>query len=250
MISFYAFCRLVDDIADDAAATVAARREELGRWKEAILARDGSLHPVLAEVIALPGKHGFSPELLLEIIDGVASDLDTNRYETLDALLAYCYKVASVVGLVSIEIFGCKSPASKDYAVNLGYALQLTNILRDVGQDARDTGRIYLPLAELHSHGVTERQILEGRRDERSAALMRSMHDHARRYFDTAASQMPKEDKGKLIAARMMGQIYSEILEKIRRLDFPVLTQRVRLHPLRKSLVLASFLMRGLWHRL
>ena len=165
MISFYAFCRVVDDIADDAAATAAARREELGRWKQAILAGDGSLHPVLAEVVPLPGRYHFSPDLLVEIIDGVASDLDTNRYETMTELLGYCYKVASVVGLVSIEIFGYKNPSCKEYAVNLGYALQLTNILRDVGQDARDTGRIYLPREDLRKHGVTEQQILEGRLD-------------------------------------------------------------------------------------
>ena len=246
MISFYAFCRVVDDIADDAAATVAARREELSRWKQAILAGDGSLHPVLAEVVPLPGRYHFSPGLLLEIIDGVASDLDTNRYETMTGLLGYCYKVASVVGLVSIEIFGYKNPACKEYAVNLGYALQLTNILRDVGQDARDTGRIYLPREDLRKHGVTEQQILEGRYDERFAALMRSEYDLARRYYDLAAAQLPKEDAGSMIAARMMGQVYSEILEKLKAREFRVFDERVRLHPLRKGMILGGYLLRSL----
>ena len=246
MISFYAFCRLVDDIADDPSVAVAARREELGRWKRAILAGDGSLHPVLAEVTPLPGKYRFSPNLLTEIIDGVASDLDTDRYETMNALLAYCYKVASVVGLVSIEIFGYKNPACKDYAVNLGYALQLTNILRDVGQDARDTGRIYLPLEEMRKHGVTEQQVLEGRQDERFTALMRNIYEQARGYYDLAADQLPKEDAGSMIAARMMGQIYGEILEKVRGSGFRVLDQRVRLHPLRKGIILGGYLLRGL----
>lgn len=249
MISFYAFCRVVDDIADDATATVAARREELDRWKQAIRQGDGSLHPVLAEVVPLSGKYHFSPELLIEIIDGVASDLDTNRHETMADLLAYCYKVASVVGLVSIEIFGYKNPACKDYAVNLGYALQLTNILRDVGQDARDTGRIYLPLQELRAHGVTEQQILERRSDERFVALARSIYEQARRYYDLAAAQLPPEDAASMVAARMMGQVYSEILEKVRRLEFPVLDQRVRLHPLRKGMILGGYLLRGLLAR-
>lgn len=249
MISFYAFCRVVDDIADDATVPTAARREELDRWKKAITAGDGSLHPVLAEVVPLPGKYRFSPELLLEIIDGVASDLDTNRYETMADLLRYCYKVASVVGLVSIEIFGYKNPACKDYAVNLGYALQLTNILRDVGQDARETGRIYLPLEELRKHGVTEQQILEGRYDERFAALMRAEYERARGYYDLAASQLPKEDAGSMIAARMMGRIYSEILEKLYDCGFRVFDRRVRLHPLRKGMILGGYLLKGLLTR-
>lgn len=245
MISFYAFCRVVDDIADDAAASVSARRAELERWKQAILAGDGALHPVLAEVVLLPGKYHFSSDLLIEIIDGVASDLDTIRYDTMADLLDYCYKVASVVGLVSIEIFGYKNPACKDYAVNLGYALQLTNILRDVGQDARDTGRIYLPLEDLRKHGVTEEQILNGRHDERFAALMQTEYEQARRYYDLAAAQLPKEDAGSMIAARMMGRIYSDILEKLRRTGFRALDQRVRLHPLRKGMILGGYLLRS-----
>lgn len=245
MISFYAFCRVVDDIADDATLPVEARRAQLNRWKSAIEAGDGSLHPVLAEVMPLPRRHHFSHDLLLEIIDGVASDLDVTRYETMADLLRYCYKVASVVGLVSIEIFGYKNPACKDYAVNLGYALQLTNILRDVGQDARDTGRIYLPLEELRQHGVTEQQILEGRYDGRFAALMRAGYQRACGFYDLAAAQLPREDAASMIAARMMGRIYREILEKLRRCEFRVLDRRISLHPLRKGVILCGCLLRG-----
>lgn len=246
MVSFYAFCRLVDDMADDDARSVEVRRRELEAWKECIRTGDGAPHPVLAEVIALAGKHGFDRELLVEIIDGVASDLETNRYETMADLLRYCYKVASVVGLVSIEIFGCKHAASKEYAANLGYALQLTNILRDVGQDARDNGRIYLPLEDLRKHGVTEEQILSGRHDGRFTTLMETLYGLARRYYDLAASQMPKEDERALIAARMMAQVYGEILEKLRVTGFRVFEERVRLHPLRKGVILGGYWLRGL----
>jgi len=246
MVSFYAFCRVVDDIADDPARPPGDRRSELDAWKHAIRAGDGSAHPALAEVIALAVKYRFDPALLVEIIDGVASDLDTLRYETMDGLLGYCYKVASVVGLVSIAIFGCGHPASKDYAVNLGYALQLTNILRDVGQDARDNGRIYLPLEDLHRHGVTEEQVLAGRHDEKFAALMQSEYELARRYYELAAGHIPKQDERALIAARMMAQVYGEILEKIRASGFRVLDRRVRLHPLRKAMILGGYAARRL----
>lgn len=246
MVSFYAFCRVVDDIADDDARPAEARRLELDSWKKSIRDRDGSLHPVLDEAVALSGKYRFDPELLVEIIEGVASDLDTRRFETMADLLRYCYKVASVVGLVSIEIFGYTNPACKDYAVNLGYALQLTNVLRDVGQDARDNGRIYLPLEDLRKHGVTEEQILKGQHDSRFVALMQSEHDVARRYYDLAASQLPREDERSMIAARMMAQVYSEILEKIRATGFRVLDQRVRLNSVRKAIILGGYMLRGL----
>lgn len=250
MISFYAFCRVVDDIADDATVSVEKRRTELGRWKRAITTDDGSPHPVLGEVLALAKKYGFTRDLLNEIIDGVASDLDRDRYETMSDLLGYCYKVASVVGLVSIEIFGYTNPGCKDYAVSLGYALQLTNILRDVGQDARETKRIYLPLEDLRKHGVTEQQILEGRYDERFAALMEEIHDRARGYYDLAARQLPLEDVDSMIAARMMGQIYGEILDKVRKKSFRVFEEKVRLSRPRMALILGGYFIRGLLLRL
>ncbi len=246
MISFYAFCRIVDDIADDPEAPVAERQRELDAWKAAIMRGDGTLHPLLAETIPLAAKYGFDPALLIEIIDGVASDLTRDRYETLPDLLGYCYKVASVVGLVSIHIFGHRDPACHDYAVNLGYALQLTNILRDVGQDARDTRRIYLPLEDLRAHGVTEEQILAGQSNEAFLRLMDTFYQHARRYFDLAASQLPRAERRNMIAAEMMAQVYSEILEKLRRNGFQVFARRERLHPLRKGAILASYLLRGL----
>lgn len=246
MVSFYAFCRVVDDIADDPALPVAEREQTLRRWHEAALRGDGAPAPILAETLALSAEYGFPTALLGEIIEGVSSDLTRQRHETFASLLTYCYKVASAVGLVSIEIFGHKNPACRDYAINLGYALQLTNILRDVGQDARDTGRIYLPLEDLRRFGVTEEEILAGRSSERFLALMDFEAARAEEYYRLAAAQLPAEDRHSMIAARMMGQIYHEILEKLRRERFPVLARRVRLHPLRKGWILLWYFARGM----
>lgn len=250
MISFYAFCRVVDDIADDASASVESRRDELDAWKTAIAHGDGTRHPLLAEALGLVRKYRFDVALLLEIIDGVASDLDRDRFETMVELLGYCYKVASAVGLVSIEIFGYTNPACKDFAINLGYALQLTNIMRDVGQDARETRRIYLPLEALRRHGVTEQQILEGRHDGKFVALMAEMHDRAQDFYTLASCQLPAEDRDAMIAARMMAQIYGEMLEKMRRKAFRVFDERVRLSRLRMMLIFFRYLLRGWMLRL
>ena len=249
MVSFYAFCRVVDDIADDPGKPAAEREQTLRTWHEAVLRGDGSPAPILAETLALAQEYSFPRTLLGEIIEGVSSDLTHRRYETFPELLAYCYKVASAVGLVSIEIFGHRDPGCREYAIQLGYALQLTNILRDVGQDARDTGRIYLPLEDLRRFGVTEEAILAGQSDERFLALMDFEAARAEDYYKQAAAQLPAVDRRSMIAARMMGQIYHEILDKLRRERFPVFAKRVRLHPLRKAWILASHIARGLLGR-
>lgn len=245
MISFYAFCRVVDDIADSTVMGEEEKERELDRWRQCVLKGLAPGHPVLDEVVHLPMKYGFPRAWLGEIIDGVAGDLVKIRYETLDDLRAYCYKVASVVGLVSIEIFGHQNPACRDYAIQLGYALQLTNILRDVGQDARETGRIYLPLEDLRRFGVTEQDILHGRHDDRFVRLMEFESRRAEAYFKAAAQHLPLEDRDSMLAARMMAQIYFEILQKLRKNRFPVFTERCRLHPLRKAMILMKYVGHG-----
>jgi DNA-formamidopyrimidine glycosylase/squalene synthase HpnD len=245
MISFYAFCRVVDDIADSSDYAEADRRAQLHSWRHAVLTGAPSHIPVLDEVTRLPAKYHFPPQWLAEIIDGVASDLTHERYATFEDLLAYCYKVASVVGLVSVHIFGHRSPAAADYAVQLGYALQLTNILRDIGQDARDTGRIYLPLEDLARFGVTEQDVLSGRHTPEFTRLMDFEYARAIAYYDRAEALLPPEDRHTLLASRMMGQIYREILEKLKRTGYPVFAQRCRLHPLRKGIILLSYISRG-----
>ena len=246
MISFYAFCRVVDDIADDPAASEESKEKDLAFWRQCVSEGTAPGHPVLDEVVILPRKYGFPRAWLAEIIDGVASDITKVRYETIDDLLAYCYKVASVVGLVSVEIFGHKNPAARDYAVELGYALQLTNIIRDVGQDARETGRIYLPREDLKKFGVAEDDILHGNNHAAFQRMMEFQYQRAIGYYQKAAALLPPEDKESLIASQMMGQIYREILEKLKRTHYPVFNEaRTRLHPIRKAWILIRYVGKG-----
>ncbi|TDU64567.1 farnesyl-diphosphate farnesyltransferase [Prosthecobacter fusiformis] len=245
MTVFYAFCRVVDDIADSTSLGEEEKEKELAHWRHCVSTGQAPGHPVLDEVVPLPRKYGFPRAWLAEIIDGVASDVVHVRYETYEELLAYCYKVASVVGLVSAEIFGATQTQSREYAIQLGYALQLTNIIRDVGQDARETGRIYLPLEDLKRFGVTEQEILEGRHNQRFVQLMDFEYKRAREMYDTAAKMLPREDRDALLPARMMGQVYFEILEKLRRERYPVFAKRCRLHPLRKIWILGTYMARS-----
>lgn len=244
MMTFYAFCRVIDDIADEPVDTVEERQRALEEWKQGLLHGFANPDELQAEVAELPRRYPIPPAMLAEIIDGVASDLVTTRYETYESLLAYCYKVASVVGLVSIEIFGYKNPACKEYAVTLGYALQLTNIVRDVAEDARN-GRIYLPQEDLRKFGVTEGDLMEGVHTPAFENLMQHEHDRARGFFEQAARLLPKEDKRHMLAAEMMGQVYSEILEKIRQKRFRVFGPRIGLSKLRKIAILGAYTAKG-----
>jgi phytoene synthase len=245
MISFYAFCRVVDDIADDPGRSEEEKERELGHWRKCVLENAPPGHPVLDEAVLLPGKYGFPRAWMAEIIDGVASDITRLRYETFEELLAYCYKVASVVGLVSIEIFGHQCPETKDYALNLGYALQLTNIMRDVGQDARETGRIYLPLSELKQFGVSEDEILRGIPSSRFEKLMDFQYRRARDYYQAAKRLLPPADERSMVASEIMAEIYSTILEKLKRERYLVFEKRCKLNPLHKVWILAKHLIRA-----
>ena len=250
MVSFYAFCRIVDDIADDPELPEATKRASLARWREAVLSGDaGQGDPVQAEVVGLPAKYGFSPQWLAEIIDGVASDQDKIRYANLDELKAYCFKVACVVGLVSARIFGARDARSDEYAVTLGYALQLTNIMRDIGEDARECGRIYLPADELARFGVSEQDILQGRYSPEFLRLMNFQYQRARRYYEEAAALLPTTDRHRMVAARMMARIYGDILEKLKRTGFRVFDRREKLSKLHKGVILGGYLMHGWLHR-
>jgi 15-cis-phytoene synthase len=248
MISFYAFCRVIDDIADEPDSPVDERRAELDRWRQGLLHGFASPDELEAEVASLPERYPIKRELLAEIIDGVESDLTLPRYETYPELLGYCYKVASVVGLVSIEIFGYTNPACKDYAVSLGYALQLTNIIRDVGDDARD-GRVYLPLEDLRKFNVTEEQLKRGDYSRNFQALMEFQHARAKGFYDEAKRVLPREDRSHMLAARMMARVYGEILAKIKKRDFQVFGSRIGLSKLRKITLLSAYTLRGLMHK-
>ncbi|MBL9131614.1 MAG: squalene/phytoene synthase family protein [Verrucomicrobiaceae bacterium] len=249
MITFYAFCRVVDDIADDPGRGEEEKERELSHWRQCVLEGTPPGHSVLDEALDLPKKYGFPRAWMAEIIEGVASDITRLRYQTFEELLAYCYKVASVVGLVSIEIFGHEKPETRDYAINLGYALQLTNIIRDVGQDARENGRIYLPLEDLRQFGVSESDLLSAIPNERLNKLLDYQYRRARNYYQAAQSALPPEDRKNMVASQIMSEIYSTILEKLKRERYPVFTKRVNLHPLRKAWILGRHLLRAKLNR-
>ncbi len=249
MITFYAFCRVVDDIADSPQAGESEKEKELNFWKQCVEEGKPPGHSVLDEVLLLPHKYGFPRAWLGEIIDGVASDISKTRYQTFEELLGYCYKVASVVGLVSIEIFGHTNPATRDYAINLGYALQFTNIIRDVGQDARETGRIYLPQSELKKFGVLESEILDARPSERFIKMMDFQHRRARDYYDAAQKALPPEDRKNMVASEIMAAIYSRILDKLKRERYPVFAKRCRLSNIHKVWILGSHLIKARFSR-
>jgi phytoene synthase len=247
MITFYAFCRMVDDIADDPSSPREAKAGELSHWKKCVLEGTSSGHCVLDEAIILPSRYSFPRAWMAEIIDGVASDITKIRYETFDDLLSYCYKVASVVGLVSIEIFGHEKPETREYAIKLGYALQLTNIIRDVGQDARETGRIYLPQEDLRQFHVSESDLLSGIQSEQLSQLLDFQYTRARSYYAAAQKALPAEDRKHMVASEIMAEIYSAILEKLKRRRYPIFQQRVKLLPIHKAWILGKHM---LWAKL
>jgi phytoene synthase len=245
MSALYAFCREVDDVADDEAVPVAQRRAQLAAWREDLRrACTGGQpqFPVNAELQPVIEWYRLPFGLFDELLKGCEMDLDTKRYATWEQLDLYCYRVASVVGLLSIEIFGYAKPACRDYALALGKALQLTNILRDVKTDAA-RGRIYLPQEELARAGVTEDQILRGEFSPRYVELATTVARRAKNFYRLAAQALPTEDRRFMIAAELMGTVYGRLLRKLERQDFNVFGPRhVRLGKLHKlSLILRTW---------
>lgn len=229
---FFRFCRAVDDLADEPGRSVEEKRRLLQEWLDAIERK--SLPAGLEDVVA---RHGIERNLLAEIVRGCAMDVQPARFETFAELEKYCWRVACAVGLVSIRIFGCKDPASSTYAENLGHALQLTNILRDVGEDAA-AGRIYLPLADLRRFGVSEEDLLLGKPGPGFRELMQFEAGRARARFYAAIP--PAADRGALAAPEIMKAIYLRILTRLERSGFPVFTRRIRLSGIEKLFVAVS----------
>jgi phytoene synthase len=221
----YAFCRFVDDIADDEAIREPAML--LKRWREELdRVYDGTPTRALSRALADSARRFRIPrELFEEIINGVEMDLSRKRYETWDELRPYCYRVASALGLICIEIFGYRNPSAKVYAENLGFALQLTNILRDVREDA-GRGRIYLPLEDLARFGVSEEEILGGVYSPNFVRLMRFEAERAQQLYSAAQNALAPEDRGTLLTAEAMRLIYAAILERIIKSNYRVLDRR------------------------
>ncbi|KAB2648472.1 MAG: squalene synthase HpnD [Verrucomicrobia bacterium] len=240
---FYAWCRVIDDIADDPGQPVAARRAGLDLWKQALEHPVADESALAAPVRALRAKYRLGTEHFREIIAGVEMDLAAVSYATWDDLRLYCYRVASAVGLVSIEIFGYHDPGCKTYAVELGLALQLTNILRDVGQDFANGGRIYLPAEDLARFGYTAADLAAGRRSDAFLALMRFETERALGFYRSAAAALPPADRRSMVAAEIMRAIYGRLLGRMQRDGFHVLTRRYSLSRLEKiALILTTTL--------
>src|SRR5260221_7232379 len=224
MSALYAFCRGVDDIADDERVPSEERRRNLNGWRADIARACAGENPQFAvnrELQPFIAQHKLPFHLFDELIRGVEMDLEINRYETYEDLEQYCYRVASVVGLLSIEIFGYTDPAVREYADALGKALQLTNILRDVRTDA-ERGRIYLPRTQLTKFGVTEDEILRFKYSERFYALAADMAGHARGFYQKAREILPESERRSMAAAELMGSVYWRLLRKLELQRFDV----------------------------
>ena len=240
---FYAFCRVVDDIADSSKLNVAEKRQRLAAWREMLRSAIPGEPALADEVRCLIDKYSLSIEMLEEIISGVEMDLSISRYATFEELRVYCYRVASVVGLVSIEIFGYRNPACKEYALQLGLALQMTNIIRDVGKDLRN-GRIYLPQEDLARYEYSEAELRDRQYNERFVRLMKFEAERARQFFSSAAASLPPEDRRSMVAARIMGSVYRGLLRRMELDKFHVFEKEYRLSKLEKASRIAAQLLK------
>jgi len=243
MSALYAFCREVDDVADDESVPVEERRRRLTEWRDDVrracsvvgqasspatgptsapASRAEPQFAVNRELQSIIHQHpGLTFELFDDLIHGVEMDLDIKRYATHAELEQYCYRVASVVGLLSIEIFGYTNPRTREYAVYLGKALQLTNIVRDVKTDA-ERGRIYFPLDELARFRVSESEILNGEYSPRFRELAASVAERAKHFYRLARETLPPEDHRAMAAAELMGSVYWRLLGKLEAREFNV----------------------------
>ncbi|MFQ5658084.1 MAG: presqualene diphosphate synthase HpnD [Candidatus Methylomirabilales bacterium] len=230
----YAFCRSVDDIADDP-GDVAEKAERLKAWREELdrcYAGQPTL-PITNQLRDALNRYPIPKGYFEELLAGVEMDLTISRYATFDDLYPYCYRVASVVGLICIEIFGYSHESTKQYAVNLGMALQLTNILRDLKTDGR-RDRIYLPQEDLERFGYSEDDLLNSRYTPQFFSLMQFEAGRALDHFRRAAQNLRPEERKNMVAAEIMGRIYRETLETIVRKDYRVFDGRIALPTTRK----------------
>ncbi len=226
LVVFYAFCRVIDDIADDLEAPTEEKARGLAYWKTGLcegFPKGGQLE---SQVIQLREKYKIPNDLFVDLIVGCEMDLSPQTYETWEDLKGYTYRVACVVGLISLYIFGADPERSREYALRLGHALQLTNIMRDVGEDLDNEGRVYLPISELQKFNYSEQELRAKVRDERFREMMKFQEKRARALYAEAETCLPAEDAKALKAARIMGDIYSGVLDEIGKNDYRVFDQR------------------------
>ena len=248
IIAVWDFCRAIDDDVDERAGQLAsdesrrAAAASLARWRDELAACFEGRQPRTPQGMALaPQVAAFKlPRKPFEdVIDGVEIDIGRPRFRTFDELREYCLRVASAVGLVCIEIFGYTNPRCREYAVDLGIAHQLTNILRDLGRDL-DAGRLYLPTEDLERFGVTEDDLRAGRPAGPIHALLDFESRRAREHYLRAARELPREDSRRLAAARIMGAIYLNLLERIEMSGFDVFGGPIRVPRWRQATIAAS----------
>lgn len=232
--ALYAFCREVDDAVDETADDMVAR-SKLNWWRTelAAMAKGAPTHPVTRALMPHMAIYDLEFKHLHAIVDGMEMDLNQTRYLDFAGLEQYCWHVAGVVGLLSAKIFGATRPETLQYAERLGLAFQLTNIIRDVGDDARK-GRIYLPMDELQRHQVPASDILNARHSDRFEALMRFQAQRAEAVYDEALALLPAEDRRAQRTGLIMASIYRTLLREIERDGYHVLNQRISLTPIRK----------------
>ncbi len=226
MEAVYAFCRAVDDVVDRQRPNA---QEELNLWRKelAACANGFPAHPIAVALKPVLKQYAIPMEHFEALIRGVEMDLTRRRYQSFEELKVYCEHVASVVGLISIRIFGCEHPASERYARNLGVALQLTNILRDLKTDAQQ-GRIYLPLKELQQFGYSEQDLLSGRYTDSFTRLMNFQCERAHEFFAIASAALRESREAKkLFPARIMGGVYALLLKRIEKFRYDVFSHRI-----------------------
>jgi 15-cis-phytoene synthase len=248
IIDVYNFCRAIDDVVDDAEAVWQHDPQvELNKWRTE-LDNLYAGHPTWTQTHKLQRTLAHFPipkELFEKLVHGCEIDLYRNRYATFADLHEYCYHVASVVGLMCIEIFTYRNPRTKEYAENLGLALQLTNILRDLKEDA-ERDRVYLPQEDLQRFSYSDHELMNGVVNDNFRALMKFECDRAHAFYQKAAECLPAEDRPTLVAAQTMGRIYQRLLEKIESVNYDVFHHRIRLHrPTRFLIALQEWSMRG-----
>ena len=242
IVAVWDFCRAVDDAVDEASTETEAERaaasERLAEWRREIArcfggeeppkTRQGLALQPLIKQFDLP-RGPFS-----DLVDGVAMDIGHRRFKNFAELYQYCYRVASTVGIICVQIFGCEDAQSRDYAMDLGLALQLTNILRDVKKDLA-VGRLYIPIEDLARHEVTEEMLVSDTAHPHVRALLKAQADRARDYYRRATRAIPPEESRRLIAAEIMSGIYQAILAEIERRDFDVFGETIRVSRPRRA---------------
>lgn len=235
MNTIYAFCRKTDDIVDEGTESNEQKSVELSKWRSELekAIKKESEHSLLNKTADTINQFGIPIEHFYELIKGMEMDLERSRYNTFDELYSYCYRVASTVGLMCIEIFGYKHSSAHGFALNLGIALQLTNIIRDVAKDAK-YNRIYIPLDEIKRFNYSEEDLLSSKYNEQFTDLMEFQAKRAREYFDKASAMLNSEDRASMFAARAMQIIYNRILEKIIKAKYDVFSKDISISKIEK----------------